>query len=84
VSSPERGTVSVIAAPVITTGRLFGALTAARAADDAFPAGAEIRLRSFADLAAQSIANERAQATPPHRLPHRRRKPLICGASKSG
>jgi signal transduction histidine kinase len=61
-SSPERGTMSVIAAPVITTGRLFGALTAARAAEDPFPVGAEIRLRSFADLAAQSIANERAQA----------------------
>jgi signal transduction histidine kinase len=27
-----------------------------------FPAGAEVRLRSFADLAGQSIANERAQA----------------------
>src|SRR4051795_8375066 len=61
-SSPERGSVAVIAAPVIATGRLFGALTAARAAEDPFPAGAEIRLRSFADLAAQSISNERAQA----------------------
>jgi signal transduction histidine kinase len=61
-SSPERGSVAVIAAPVIATGLLFGALTAARAAEDPFPAGAEIRLRSFADLAAQSIANERAQA----------------------
>src|SRR4051812_8441388 len=61
-SSPERGSVSVIAAPVIAMGRLFGALSAARAAEDPFPAGAEIRLRSFADLAAQSIANERAQA----------------------
>src|SRR4051794_2468836 len=61
-SSPERGSVSVIAAPVIAMGRLFGALSAARAAEDPFPAGAEIRLRSFADLAAQSIANEQAQA----------------------
>jgi signal transduction histidine kinase len=61
-SSPERGTVSVIAAPVITAGRLFGVLAAARAADEPFASGAEIRLRSFADLAAQSIANERAQA----------------------
>src|SRR4029079_18414696 len=34
---------------------------ASRPAEDAFPAGAEVRLRSFADLAAQSIANERAQ-----------------------
>jgi signal transduction histidine kinase len=61
-SSPERGTVAVIAAPVIIKGRLFGALTAARDAGEPFPAGAEIRLRSFADLAAQSIANEHAQA----------------------
>jgi signal transduction histidine kinase len=60
-SSPERGTMSVIAAPVITARSLYGALTAARAADNPFPAGAEIRLRSFADLTAQSIANERAQ-----------------------
>jgi signal transduction histidine kinase len=60
--SPERGTCSVIAAPVIITGSLLGALTASRAGSEMFPAGAEIRLRSFADLAAQSIANERAQA----------------------
>jgi hypothetical protein len=52
----------VIVAPVIISRSLFGALTAARASDDPFPAGAEVRLRSFADLAAQSIANERAQA----------------------
>jgi signal transduction histidine kinase len=61
-SSPERGTASVIAAPVIAMGSLFGALTAARAAEDPFPVGAETRLRSFADLTAQSIANEQAQA----------------------
>jgi signal transduction histidine kinase len=61
-SSPERGTVSAIAAPVITAGRLFGVLVAVRDAGEPFAPGAEIRLRSFADLAAQSIANERAQA----------------------
>jgi len=60
--SPERGTCSVIAAPVIIKGTLLGALTAAQAGEETFPAGAEIRLRSFADLAAQSITNERAQA----------------------
>jgi signal transduction histidine kinase len=60
-SSPERGPLSVIAAPVIIARSLFGALTAARPVEDPFPAGAEIRLRSFADLTAQSIANERAQ-----------------------
>jgi signal transduction histidine kinase len=53
----------VIAAPVIVTGLLLGALTASRpGGGEPFSAGAEIRLRSFADLAAQSIANERAQA----------------------
>jgi signal transduction histidine kinase len=61
-SSPERGARSVIAAPVIVNAALLGALTASRRGEVPFPAGAEIRLRSFADLAAQSIANERAQA----------------------
>jgi len=60
--SPERGPCSVIAAPVITKASLLGALTASRPSDDAFRSGAAVRLRSFADLAAQSIANERAQA----------------------
>ena len=61
-TSRERGTCSVIAAPVIIGGSLLGALTASRSGSAMFPSGAEIRLRSFADLAAQSIANERAQA----------------------
>jgi signal transduction histidine kinase len=61
-SSPEHGALAVIAAPMIISRSLFGALTAARSAEEPFPAGAEIRLRSFADLTAQSIANERAQA----------------------
>jgi signal transduction histidine kinase len=52
----------VIAAPVIVQASLVGALTASRPAGEMFPAGAEIRLRSFADLAAQSMTNERAQA----------------------
>jgi signal transduction histidine kinase len=46
---------------VISSRSLFGALTASRPAEEPFPAGAEVRLRSFADLTAQSIANERAQ-----------------------
>ena len=41
---------------------MLGALAAARLGTDPFPAGAEIRLRGFADLAAQAIENERAQA----------------------
>jgi signal transduction histidine kinase len=61
-SSPERGACSVIAAPVIVNASLLGALTALRFGDEVFTSGAEVRLRSFADLAAQSIANERAQA----------------------
>jgi signal transduction histidine kinase len=60
-SSPERGPVAVIAAPVIAKGSLFGALSAARPATKPFPAGAEVRLRSFADLTGQSISNDRAQ-----------------------
>jgi signal transduction histidine kinase len=60
--SPEHGNRSVIAAPVIVAGSVLGALTASRADSEPFPAGAEIRLRSFADLAGQSIANERSQA----------------------
>jgi signal transduction histidine kinase len=52
----------VIAAPVIVNASLLGALTALRFGDEVFTSGAEVRLRSFADLAAQAIANERAQA----------------------
>jgi signal transduction histidine kinase len=47
---------------VIVAGSLLGTLTASRAGSEFFPAGSEIRLRSFADLASQSITNERAQA----------------------
>jgi len=60
-ASLELGERSVIAAPVIVKATLLGALTALRPAADPFPPGAEIRLRSFADLASHSIENERAQ-----------------------
>ena len=59
--SPELGARCSIAAPVIITGTLLGALLALRPTGNPFPAGAEIRLRSFGDLLAQSIANEQAQ-----------------------
>jgi signal transduction histidine kinase len=59
--SRELGDQCAIAAPVIVNARLVGALTALRPSDEPFPAGAEIRLRSFADLAAQSIANAQAR-----------------------
>jgi signal transduction histidine kinase len=59
--SAELGGRSGIAAPVIVDGRLVGALTALRAGGEPFPAHAEERLRSFADLVAQSIANSQAR-----------------------
>src|SRR5205823_4043044 len=58
----EQSALRRIAAPVIIKALLLGALTALRPGKEQFPSGAAIRLRSFADLAAQSIANERAQA----------------------
>jgi signal transduction histidine kinase len=60
-ASEELGPRCVIAAPVIIQANLFGALVALRPRGNAFPPGAEIRLRSFADLLAQSIANHEAQ-----------------------
>src|SRR5919201_1375692 len=60
-SSPELGTHSVIAAPVIVSATLLGTLAALRSSGTAFPAESEIRLRSFGDLVAQSIANAHAQ-----------------------
>jgi signal transduction histidine kinase len=59
---PVGGTCAVIAAPVIVQRELLAALTAARPVDRPFPAGAETRLRSFADLAAQAITHDRVQA----------------------
>jgi signal transduction histidine kinase len=59
--SPELGCRSVIAAPVIVEATLRGALTALRPCGEPFPAGAQVRLRSFGDLAAQAIANEEAR-----------------------
>jgi signal transduction histidine kinase len=60
-SSRELGARCVIAAPVIITANLLAALVAVRPSGQNFPGGAEIRLRSFGDLAAQSIANTQAQ-----------------------
>ena len=59
--SPELGNRSVIGAPVIIKANLLGAFVALRPPESPFPAGAEIRLRSFGDLLAQSIANSQAQ-----------------------
>ena len=60
-TSAELGERWVIAAPVILNAQLLGAITLQRQLGNPFPAGAEIRLRSFGDLAAQSIANTRSQ-----------------------
>jgi signal transduction histidine kinase len=61
-STRERGACAAIGAPVIIQAELYGALVATRPAGETFPSGSELRLRSFADLAAQSIQNEQAQA----------------------
>jgi signal transduction histidine kinase len=59
--SPELGTRCAIAAPVIINANLEGALVALRPGGKAFPPECEVRLRSFADLVSQSIANAQAQ-----------------------
>jgi signal transduction histidine kinase len=48
---------AAVAAPVTVGGRLWGALAAATASDDALPEGLEQRLCDFADLVAQALAN---------------------------
>ena len=58
--SNELGDRFAISAPVIMNGRLWGALTALRPGVP-FSAASEVRLRSFADLTAQSVANALAQ-----------------------
>jgi signal transduction histidine kinase len=59
--STELGERSAISAPVIVDGRLVSALTALRSANEPFSPDSDIRLRSFADLAAQAIVNVRAR-----------------------
>jgi signal transduction histidine kinase len=60
-ASRELGERTGISAPMIVDGRLLGALTALRPEGDPFPPEADVRLRSFADLVAQSVANVRAR-----------------------
>lgn len=59
-SSRELGRRCVIAAPVIIQANLLGALVAVRPHRSPFAPDSEIRLRSFGDLLAQSIANAQA------------------------
>jgi PAS domain S-box-containing protein len=55
------GIRATVAAPVILTGRLWGAVTASTVRAEPFPEGAEQRLADFAELAAQALANAQAR-----------------------
>jgi signal transduction histidine kinase len=55
------GEETVVAAPLIINGVLRGAIAASRPADAPFTDDDGGRLRAFADLAAQSVGNDRAQ-----------------------
>jgi PAS domain S-box-containing protein len=55
------GIQAAVGAPVSFAGRLWGALTASTVRSEPFPDGAEQRLASFADLAAQALANAQAR-----------------------
>jgi PAS domain S-box-containing protein len=57
----ELGLRCSVAAPVSIGGRLWGALSASSVDPGPFPEGAEHRLASFADLAAQALANIEAR-----------------------
>ena len=55
------GIRATVAAPVILTGRLWGAVTASTVRLEPFPEGAEQRLADFAKLAGQALANADAR-----------------------
>jgi PAS domain S-box-containing protein len=55
------GIRATVAAPVILTGRLWGAVTASTVRPEPFPEGAEQRLADFAKLAGQALANADAR-----------------------
>jgi PAS domain S-box-containing protein len=55
------GIRATVAAPVILTGRLWGAVTVSTVRREPFPEGAEQRLADFAELAAQALANAQAR-----------------------
>jgi PAS domain S-box-containing protein len=57
----ELGIRAGVGAPLIFGGRVWGALTASTVRVEPFPEGAEQRLASFADLAAQALANAHAR-----------------------
>jgi PAS domain S-box-containing protein len=53
----QRGIRSEIGAPVIVEGKVWGALIAGTDSDELLPAGAELRVASFAELIATAISN---------------------------
>ena len=55
------GIRATVAAPVILTGRLWGAVTASTVRREPFPEGTEQRLADFAKLAGQALANADAR-----------------------
>jgi PAS domain S-box-containing protein len=55
------GSEATVAAPLIINGVLRGVLAAHRDATEPYAPGDEARLRAFADLAAQSVGNDRVQ-----------------------
>ena len=57
----ELGIRSAIGCPIVVTGRIWGAIGAARYEADAFPPDSETRIAQFADLLATAIANAEAR-----------------------
>jgi signal transduction histidine kinase len=55
------GIRSAIAAPITVEGRLWGLINVSTTHETPFPPGAELRLRDFADLFGQAIANAEAR-----------------------
>jgi signal transduction histidine kinase len=53
---------SIVGAPIIVTGRLWGVISARLTPPHVFPEGAEIRLDKFARLCSLALANEEARA----------------------
>jgi len=55
------GTSSVVAAPIIVTGHIWGAITARLTPPHVFPRGAKKRLEKFTGLISLALANEEAR-----------------------
>jgi signal transduction histidine kinase len=53
---------SIVGAPIIVTGRLWGVISARLTPPHVFPSGAEVRLDQFARLISLALANEEARA----------------------